>query len=66
VCQGFYYFVEVNRHGGSAQWVQRYIAMRRTLNRCIAIYKYENDLRSVQIGISGYNDMDVAVLNCAP
>ena len=66
VCQGFYYFVEVDRHGGSAQWVQRYIAMRRTLNRYIAIYKYGFDLRSVQIGISGYNDIGVAVLNCAP
>jgi hypothetical protein len=46
VCQGFYYFVEVDRHGCSAHWVQRYIAMRRTLNRYIAIYKYDFDLRS--------------------
>ena len=45
--------------------MQRYIAMRRTLNRYIAIYKYEIDLRSAQIGISGYNDIGVAVLNCA-
>lgn len=46
--------------------VQRYIAMRRTLNRNIAIYKYDFDLRSVQIDISSYNDMEGAVLNCAP
>ena len=46
--------------------LQRYIAMRRTLNRNIAIYKYDFDLRSVQIDISGYNDIEGAVLNCAP
>ena len=45
--------------------VQRYIAMRRTLNRYIAIYKYEIVLRPARIGISGYNDIGVAVLNCA-
>jgi len=45
--------------------VQRYIAMRRTLNRYIAIYKYDFGLRSARNGISGYNDIGRAVLNCA-
>ena len=45
--------------------MQRYIAKLRTLNRYIAIYKYDLLLESAQIGISGYNDIGVAVLNCS-
>ena len=48
VCQGFYYFVEVKGHEWQLvmglQWIKRYIAMRRTLNRYFAIYKYGFDL----------------------
>ena len=46
--------------------VQRYIAMRRTLNRYIPIYQYDFGLSSSRLGISGYNDTLMAVLDCAP
>ena len=65
VRQGFYYFVEVDGHGRVLGVVKRYIAIRRTLNRNIPICQYDFDLRPGRIGISGYNDMLVAVVDCA-
>jgi hypothetical protein len=46
--------------------LQRYIAMRRTLNRYIPIYQYDFGLSLGSFGILGYNDTLRAVVDCAP